>query len=79
MIHLLDLLLQVRYLLLRHAFHDAHGKGAGPEFVDQDVLSHHGIDVLWQIGQKVVVDLCMQVADRRRDGQDQGQDQNGDF
>ncbi len=67
--HLFDFRFEIGHLLLRHSLHDVRSEGAGSEFVLEDILPFHGVDILRKIDEHVVVDLCVHVSDRGWDEQ----------
>lgn len=60
-----------------HALTDKQRIGALPKFIHQDVLPLHGVDVLGQVVQDIVVDAGVEVSDRCRNEQQDTDDENG--
>ena len=65
-----------RYVLVVHAFHDDHGVSAFAEFILKDLLPNHGVDVIRQVGQDIVVDPGCRITQHGWNQQQQGNDQN---
>ena len=77
--NLFDLLYQRRHILIGHILHDHEGEAAFSEFIQQLLLSLHGVHGLRQVIQHVIVDSGPDHADHGRDHQQQRDDQDGDF
>ena len=74
--NLLDSLAQVGDVLVLHALRHDEAESAFSEFVHQDVLPFHGLDILRQIGEHIVVDACGLHPQPGGDYQRQRQNQN---
>ena len=76
MVNLLDLLLQSGNVFFIHVFDNTEGKRACSELIDQDVLPLHGVDLLRQVGQNIIIDPGPDVADDRRNQQNERDNQD---
>ncbi len=64
------------YVLVVHALDHNHGVGALTEFVLQDFLPYHGVDVIRQISQNIIVDSGCRITQHGWNQQQQGNDQD---
>jgi hypothetical protein len=56
MVHGLEFLAEGRDIFLRHSLHDHERKRAFAEFVEQNVLSFDGLQIVGQVGQHIIID-----------------------
>ena len=77
MVHLLDLLLQSRYVLGGHILQNEEGEGALAKLLQQLVLTDDGLHILGEIVEHVVVDSGARHTQNGREHQRQGDNQNG--
>ena len=76
MLDLFNLLLQAYNILRLHALHHKHGEGPCSEFVYQNILSHHGLDISGKIRENIIVDPGIHIAQQRRNQKRQPQKQD---
>ena len=77
MVYVFNVGFEVGDVLVLHALTDKQRIGAFPKFIHQDILPLHGVDVLGQVVQDVVVDTGVEVSDRCRNEQQDTDDENG--
>ena len=59
MVHITDPVSHLSYIILLHVLDDDHRESAFAEFVHQQLLTLHGLKVIRQIIQHIVVDPCL--------------------
>ena len=78
MIDLLNLLLQLCRLMIRHPIDDKQGIGTFTKIFQEDILSLHGINIIRKIIQDIIIHPGINITDAGRYEQDQTDDQNND-
>ena len=75
MVHLFQVGFQRRHILVFHALADKEGIGALPELIHQNILALHGINVIRQVVEDIVIDPGVEKAyggwDQQQDTEDE--------
>ena len=64
--HFLDFRLQRRYIFKFHSPHDDHGYRSLAEFVKQNILTDHRLNIFRKIRKHVIIDSGVKVPDSGR-------------
>ena len=62
-LHLRDLFLEGGYILCRHIFHDQDGARRIVKGLVKHLLALDRVEIVWQIGEDIVIDICVNIAD----------------
>ena len=74
--NILYFFLQGTYLFRLHILADKHRECAGAEILLEDILPFHRVDLFRKVCQKIVIDLCTDIAKHGRNQQYQRYDQD---